>query len=433
MRAPLPVAVAPGFSFGDLYQLGLAFFGLALFAGIGALSHQRERAFSASIIYLGLGGLAAATLGLLGRDPFSPVADAKLVEHVTELALVLAVFTTGLSLERPLRWREWRSVVALIAVVMPVTIAAVAAFGVAFMGLSLGAAVILGAVLAPTDPVLAGDVGVGAPGTERERNEPRFSLSGEAALNDGLASPFVLLGVFIAGQGAGGWVAEWVLADVLYAVAVGGAIGAAAGYGLAAVVLRLRDRGLILAQLDAWVAVPTGLLVYGLAEAAAAYGLVAAFVAGVAFRRYEFEHEYNRRVHDGAEVVEKLGELVVILLLGSMLTLAGLAEPGVAGWLLVPALLLVIRPAAVLGTFARNRSMAAGERVFLAWFGTRGVAALYYTAIVVETGVLSAEELATVVWTVLAAVAVSILAHGSSATALSERLLRPSTADAGTT
>lgn len=418
--------VSAGFSLGDLYVVGLAFFGLALFAGIGALSHQSERAFSASVIYLALGALAAMGLGVVGKSSFDPLEDAKLLEHVTELALILAVLTSGLSIERPLQWREWRSVVLLIAVVMPVTIALVAAFGVVFMGLSLGAAVILGAILSPTDPVLAGDVGVGAPGTEHTRNEARFSLSGEAALNDGLASPFVLLGIFIASQAGTRWVAEWVLADVLYAIAAAVLIGAAGGYGLAALAVGLRDRGLLLEQFDPWIALPVGLLAYGAVEAVGAYGLVGAFAAGLAFRRYEFGHEYNRRVHDGAEVVEKLGELAVILLLGSMLTRAGLLEPGLAGWLLAPALLLVIRPAAVLATFLGRRTLAVRERLFLAWFGTRGVATLFYTAIVAESGALSAGELRTVAWTGILVVAVSIIAHGLTATSLSARLLKPS-------
>ena len=66
--------------------------------------------------------------------------------------------------------------------------------------------------------------------------------------------------------------------------------------------------------------------------AAGTYGFLAVFAGGLAFRRYERDHELNARVHDGAEIVEKFGELAVILLLGSMLTLDGLGTPGWAGW-----------------------------------------------------------------------------------------------------
>jgi NhaP-type Na+/H+ or K+/H+ antiporter len=414
------VAADNGFTFADEFALALAGFGLALFAGIGALSHQHERAFSASITYLALGGLLAGVLALLGIPPVDPFKDSKFVEHLSELALVMAIFTTGMGIERKLSWRGWRSVVGLLAVVMPLSIAAVAAFGVLAMGLSLGAAIILGAALAPTDPVLAGDVGVAPPGEESE-SEANFTLGTEAALNDGLASPFVLLGIFVAGESGSGWLGEWVLADVVYAVVVGVAIGALGGRFAGALAVRLRDARLLDQRLDLYFAVPTALVLFGAAEFVGAYGLVAVFAAGFAFRRVAFHHEHHRHVHEGAEVVEKFGELLIILLLGSMITFAGLEAPGVAGWLLVPLLIVVIRPGLVLALLARSR-MEARERAFVAWFGVRGVAALYYAVVAVGAGVLSASEELQVFWTIAACVVVSIVVHGFTATAFSRRL-----------
>jgi NhaP-type Na+/H+ or K+/H+ antiporter len=145
---------------------------------------------------------------------------------------------------------------------------------------------------------------------------------------------------------------------------------------------------------------------------------VAGFVGGVAFRRYEFSHTYNRSIHDGAEVVEKFFELAVMLLLGSMLTLAGLGEPGLAGWLFIPVLLVLIRPLLVAAVFVRSGRLRARGRVFVGWFGVRGVAALFYLTYIVDQGVLAKPEQATVVWTVLACVAVSVLVHGVTSTPL---------------
>ena len=133
------------------------------------------------------------------------------------------------------------------------------------IGLSLGAAVMLGAVLAPTDPVLAGDIGVGPPGDEAE-HEPNFALTAEAGANDGLAAPFVLLGIFIAEKGGAGWLGEWLLADVLYACAAGVAIGAAVGWGAAWSVHVLRDRELLAPTFDGYHAIATALVIYGVAE-----------------------------------------------------------------------------------------------------------------------------------------------------------------------
>jgi sodium/hydrogen antiporter len=415
------LAAERGFSFADPVAIGLLFCGIAIFAAIGALSHQEERAFSASIIYLALGVGAAIVIQLADVSWVDPIGDHELVERLAELALIIALFGTGLQLDRPLDWPSWRGVTRLLAVTMPLTIAAVALFGTEVMGLSLGAAIVLGSILAPTDPVLAGDIGVGPPGDEEER-EPRFSITGEAGLNDGLALPFLFLGLFVVEEDGTGWLGEWLVADVVYAVAAAVAIGAIVGYGLGGAAARLRRMRLLDRDFDAWLAIPSVLAIYGLSEIVGALGFVAAFVGGIAFRRYESTHEYDKTVHEGAEVVEKFGELALILLLGSMLTLDGLGEPGLEGWLLVPALLLVIRPVAVLVSLLGAR-LPAGDRAFVAWFGVRGIGSIYYVALAIGAGVLSADDARLITWTVIAAILVSILAHGATASPLSRRWL----------
>lgn len=417
----MPLALSEGFHAGGLYVLALLGFGVALAAGIGALSHQHERAFSAALIYVLLGALGALSLSILNVSPIDPVNDHGLIERLAELALVVAVFSAGLSVERHVRRRSVISVAILLLVVMPLTVALIALFGYYAMGLSFGAALLLGAVLAPTDPVLAGDVGLGPPGTEPV-GEPRFSLHVEAAINDGLASPFVVIGLFVATQGGTSWIGEWIWADVIYGVGIAVVLGAALGAGAAWVVTRARARGLMSPALDGFAAIALVLFIYGLSEFVGSYGLIALFVAGVAFRRYEYEHEVNTRFHQGAEVAGTLLELLVLLLLGSMLTREGLSIPGWSGWLLAPLLIFIIRPALVLGSSGPGLA-SLRKRVFLAFFGVRGVAALFYAAIVVGSGALSADEANVVVWTTIACVVVSIFIHGATSTALSKSLL----------
>ncbi len=150
--------------------------------------------------------------------------------------------------------------------------------------------------------------------------------------------------------------------------------------------------------LDGFFAPTTALVVYGAAEALGTYGLLAVFAAGIAFRRHEFDHEINARIHHGAETAGRLLELAVLLLLGSTLTITGLRIPSVAGWLLAPLIILLIRPVLVLAVTDRAFPDLHG-RLFLGFFGVRGVAALYYVTIVAGSTDLSHTAASKVVWT----------------------------------
>jgi NhaP-type Na+/H+ or K+/H+ antiporter len=415
-------AAGLGLHLGDTYAFGVLFLGVAVFAAIGALSHQRERAFSASLIYLGLGALAAAALNVTGIGWLDPARNSEVLERLTEAAVVFALFATGLSLDRRLAWREWGTTARLLALAMPLTIGGITVFAIVVMGLSPAAAVLLGAILAPTDPVLAGDIGVGPPGEEDE-HEPNFSLTSEAGLNDGLAFPFVLLGVLMAEGASAGKVMEWVAADVVYAILGGVVTGAVVGRLAAASIKKLRDRALLAPALDGYHAIASTMFIYGAAEVIGVYGFVAVFVGGLAFRRYERNHEANAGVHKGAEQAEKLLELASVLMLGSMLSLAGLSAPGWEGWLLAVVLILAIRPASCLIALIGSKLDQPNERAFVSWFGVRGIGSLYYMAFAVGLGVLPKGEESVVIWTTVACVVLSIVVHGMSAGPSLSRLM----------
>jgi sodium/hydrogen antiporter len=415
-----PAAIDPGLDLGDTWGLGSLFLGLAVLIAIVALTHQRSRAFSPSVVYLGLGVAGAAGAAFLDISWLDLVDDADAVERLAELAVIVALFATGMRLDRPIGLRGWRSTILLLGLVMPVTIAAVAAFGALAMGLSAGAAIVLGAALAPTDPVLAGDLGVGPPG-ERDEGATGFALTSEAGLNDGLAFPFLYLGLVVSVGLDAGSLAEWLAVDVLYAIAGGILIGAAGGWAISAAATRLRERSLVAAELDGWAAIGAVLAIYGVAQFAGTYGFLAAFAGGIAFRRRERDHEYNLGVHAGAETLERVLELAMILLLGSLVTFAGLGIPGVGGWALAGVLLLVIRPLSCLVAL-RPSGLDGPERLWVGWFGVRGVGSLYYAAAALGSGILSAREGAIVMWTVVVVVSVSIVVHGVTSAPLTRRL-----------
>lgn len=414
------LAAGPGFSGGDAYAAAQLFIGLVVFAAVIALSREGGRAFSPAMVYLLLGAVAAGLARALGVHWLNPAEDAQTIERLSEFAVIVALFGAGLKLDRPLRWRRWSSTARLILIVMPLTIAAVATFGTIVMGLSIGAAIVLGAALSPTDPVLASDVQVGPPGEVQEQ-EPQFALTSEAGLNDGVAFPFVILGTFVAVKGGTAWFSEWLAADMVYGIAVGLGLGAAAGYLIAVGARWLRDRGWLLGRFDGWLALAAVLAVYGATELVGAYGFLAAFASGLGFRRHAMGGESHGRIHAGADTVEKVTELALVLLLGSLVTWAGLAAPGVAGWLLAPLLLLAIRPLATLGAFARS-SVPLRERAFIGWFGIRGIGSLYYAAVVVHAGVLDEPEALRVFWSVVVLTGASILVHGVTATSLTRRV-----------
>ncbi len=415
-----PAAIAPGLTLGDAWALGALFLGLAVMAAIVALTHQRSRAFSPSVVYLGLGAIGALGAAFLGTDWLRLIEDADLVERLAELAVIVALFATGMRIDRPLGLRGWRSTILLLGVVMPLTIAAVTVFGVVAMGLSAGAALVLGAALAPTDPVLAGDLGVGPPG-ERQEASAAFALTSEAGLNDGLAFPFLYLGLVIAAGADGGSVMEWLAVNVLYGIAGGILIGAMGGWAIAAAATRLRERSLLAAELDGWAAVGAVLAIYGVAQLAGTYGFLAAFAGGLAFRRRERDHEYNQGVHAGAETLERVLELAMILFLGSLLTIDGLGMPGPAGWALAAVLFVAIRPPAALLAL-RPSGLDGAERLWVGWFGVRGVGSIYYGAAALGAGILSAHEGEIVMWTIVVVVAASIVVHGITGSPLTRRL-----------
>ena len=398
----------------------------------------RRAAVSAPMVLLLLGaliGLLPLPRGL-SADPMDHLG---FVQHLTEFTVLVALMGVGLALDRPLEWlrldswRRWGATWRLLVIAMPLCIAGVALLGWGVMGLAPAAALLLGAALAPTDPVLASDVQVEGPtvaeGEESpehidEHDEVRFALTSEAGLNDGLAFPFVYAAIFLATTGGvAGWALRWVGWELAGKSLVGALAGTAVGWLLAKVAFRSPAASLRMAETgEPLLALAAVLMSYGVAELVGGYGFLAVFACAMTLRSAERGHDYHAHMHQIVERLERLLTLIVLLLLGVALTNGLLDHLTWPGALVGVALVFVIRPLSgmlALGIAkARDRvgddSLDRRERRVTAFFGVRGVGSLFYLSYAMGHTDFGAQDQ---LWaTVGFTITVSVLVHGIAAT-----------------
>jgi NhaP-type Na+/H+ or K+/H+ antiporter len=388
-------------------------------------------AISAPIVLVAV-GIAIGLTPLPDGMPIDPTANRALIEHVTELAVIVALMGVGLALDRPLEvrrrssWRTWGSTWRMLGIAMPLTIAAMTVLGLA-LGLGLAAALLLAAALAPTDPVLASDVQVAGPQTgDHEVDEPdelRFTLTSEAGLNDGLAFPFVYLAILVAAGGFS-WF-EWAGWYVVGKVAIGVLIGIAVGRVLAHVAFRSTSHSLRVAERgESLTALAVLISAYGLAEVAGGYGFLAVFACAMTFRSAERSHDYHAAMHEVTERLERLLTLFLLLMLGIALSRGLLDDLNWRSVAVGLGLIVVIRPlAGVLAFLGSKSGMTHAQRGAVAFFGVRGIGSLYYLAY--ATG--EAPELASDwMWSTVAfTVTASVIIHGVLATPVMYRVGEP--------
>jgi NhaP-type Na+/H+ or K+/H+ antiporter len=306
-----------------------------LLAGVGALALLvawlplilRRLPLSLPILCVGLGAGLSSIPGVPAfPDPLAPSAFA---EHLAELTVLISLMGAGLKLDRNLSFRGWRVTWRLLGITMPVSIIALMLIAWGMLGFAIGTALLIGAALAPTDPVLASDVQVGPPGVG-ETDEVRFSLTSEAGLNDALAFPFVLLALGIAGPNQT-WFMHWLGVDVFLRIAIGAAIGWASGWLVGWLAFDIPKIAQLARTREGFVSLALTFLTYGLAELAGGYGFISVFLAAISLRRTERGHEYFQTLYGFSQSIEHLLTMVVLLLLGSALAHDLLHAPAVAG------------------------------------------------------------------------------------------------------
>jgi NhaP-type Na+/H+ or K+/H+ antiporter len=393
--------------------------GLLLARGLMA-SLLKHLPITPAIVYLLVGPT------VLNVFHFNPLKESKLLEVLTEVVVLISLFSAGVKMPAPVSFARWRAPVLLATVSMTVSVGLIAAFAYYLLDLPLGAGVLLGAILAPTDPVLATDVQTRHPD---DRDQLRFTLTCEAGMNDGSAFPFVMLGLGLLGlHDLGEFGQRWLLVEVLWATVAGIAIGVAAGVALAHVGRSLRGPAPRHELMNDFLGLGLIGVVYGVSVLVNAWGFLAVFAAAVALRQTELKliGSGMTRVADDPpqadamatiserslvfkEHLERLSELVLVLLIGGTLFVSSWSWRAVA---LALFLFVVVRPASVLLGLAGTRTTWR-IRGLVGWFGVRGIGSLYYLMFAIQHGLPEPLALEFIELTLIV-VTLSIFVHGVS-------------------
>jgi NhaP-type Na+/H+ or K+/H+ antiporter len=397
------------FAVRDAIDVPLLVLGGLLMAG-ALLSGLARRSFLSMVALFVLAGFL---LGEGGADVLEFDADSGFVSGLAIVALIVILFRDGLEVEAELLQTAWHLPVRKLVLAMPITAAIVTLTAHVVTNLGWTECFLLGALLAPTDPVLSSSVVT----NPRVPRLVRHSLNLESGLNDGLALPAVLAfsAALQAGQDEFVWW-KFVLQDVTLGFAFGIAIGYLASH------LLPRVRGLAESIPDhqkSLYALGTAFATYGVAVAPPeGNGLIAVFVCAITLgiRRADLRTAFEQRADDVVEIV-KLG---VFVMFGALLTLDGLFGDGWAAVAIVATTLLIARPVAVWLALIGTRTPA-DWTWFMAWFGPKGVATMTFSLLVLAEQFPASERLFN-----LAAlcVFVSIIAHGLSDTPGSAWLAR---------
>src|SRR3954452_13390961 len=377
-----------------------------LLAVVAALSGlMKGTVLSASVLSVALGILLAAT-DVVHVD----AADQSIVELI-ELALILTLFSDGMFVERELLSRHWSPVARALTIAMPITMALLGLAAKAlFPDLSWAEALLLGAVLAPTDPVVTSAVVT----SRLVPSRVRHTLNLESGLNDGLALPFVLFFLVLATPG-GDAGAE--AAKLLGEAVVGAGIGIVLGMLAGKIHLRLPGGG-ITPRYEGIYAVGFGLAAFGLAEVTIGNGLIAAFVCGIAMAASE------RRVPEGfvefAENASAILQVLTFFVFGALIYATGFHHSVPPLVLFILLALFLARPVAVMLSFLRT-GIPRSEKLFMAWFGPKGVASMLFALFVLKSDV---GDSALIFDIAAIAIIASIVAHGLTDTIGAQWLAR---------
>lgn len=403
----------------DKYIMLLLLFGLSSFGMAFMPTITKKTGISYSLIYVATGALIYLIWPNSLPSPL-PLENGKLIVHLSELIVIISLMGTGIKIDRIFTFRNWSTPLILVSITMLLCMAVCGILGYFMLQLALPAAVLIAAVLAPTDPVLASDVQVGPP-EEKFKSETKFALTSEAGLNDGMAFPFTWLAILLALAAAGQdlQIMHWFGYYFLYKLAAGFVLGWLCGKIAGFLIFTISNKYQLISPKDGFLAISLTFCTYGITEALYGYGFIAVFVAGYTLRHSEKSHSYHKELHSFTDQIERVLLGILLIFFGGALAV-GILEPLNMQIILFSCLFLfIVRP--VMGYLSLiGSAMHWKERLAISFFGIRGMGSVFYLAFALDHADFGQKE---ELWAVVAfTLLLSIVMHGLTATAIMRRL-----------
>jgi NhaP-type Na+/H+ or K+/H+ antiporter len=402
----------------DSYVITITLIGIAALGMAWMPSFTKKTGISDSVVYVFLGVLSYLFMDMLPTP--DPVRYEDYTVHITELVIIISIMGGGLKIDRPFSLKTWGIPFRLLTITMVSCIFLLTMLAYLVLHFDFASSLLLGAALAPTDPVLAADVQVGPP-LEKTKDNVRFALTAEAGMNDGMGFPFTWLAISVASLGPNNAesILQWFAYDFVYKIAAGILAGFLLGKLLGYLIFNISEKTKFININDGFIAVASALLVYGLTELVHGYGFIAVFVSAVTLRNYEFTNEFHRDLHDFSDQIERILVAVVLLVFGGSLihgVLDALTWPmAVVGIIFI----FLIRPfSGMVGLM--NTDLHVKEKLGISFYGIRGLGSFYYLSFALtQKDFFYSKEL----WSIVSfIVLLSVVVHGLTAAGVMKRL-----------
>jgi len=398
----------------DSYLILITVVGVAALGMAWIPFFTKRTNISYSIIYVLTGAILYSITDAL---PFpDPLLEQESVLRLTEMVVIISLMGTGLKIDQPFSFGSWKVPFRLVTVTMVLSIAVVTLLSTYMFDLDIASALLLGAVLAPTDPVLASDVQVGPP-LEKTKDNIRFSLTAEAGMNDGMAFPFTLLAIALASPKEFDLL-RWVSNDLLFKIMIGSASGFILGRLLAYLVFKASTDQNIVVR-DGFVAICATLITYGFTEMLHGYGFIAVFVAAISIRNYELHHDYHQKMHSFTDQIERILLAIVLILFGGALVYVLARDISWTVVIFTVLCIFIIRPVtAWLSLFTTD--LHNKEKAAISFFGIKGIGSFFYLAYALQHAQFAGERF---LWIIVSCVVLfSIIIHGVTATYVMKKI-----------